>query len=67
MQLAIFEIDLCARLWLIYKLVLLKINIHVRLMKMHVLSNRFKKKNTIDSCKFMQLAIFWQMYLCARV
>ena len=28
-------------------------------MKIHVLSNQFKKKNTIDSCKFEQHAIFW--------
>ena len=69
MQLAIFanRFNVCTALADLQFKILLKIDIHVRFIKMHVLSNRFFKKNTIDSCKFMQLAIFWQMYLCARV
>ena len=44
--------------------ILLKIDIHVRFMKMHALSKRFFLILLVIA-KFRQHAIFWQIYLCA--
>ena len=62
----IVQINLCARFWLIYtNSILLKIDTHVRFMKMHVLSNQFKIKILLVNAKYRQHATFLQIYLCA--
>ena len=46
--------------------ILLKINMHVLVPMMHVRRSQFKKY-IIGSCKFIQLAFFLRIHLCARL
>ena len=66
MQLAIFANRfVCTALADLQFKILLKIDIHVRLIKMHVLSNRFKKKILLTIANLCNLQFFGKC-ICAH-